>query len=539
MNGTANGKTLIGTTTDAGYRLHVAGDIYANGGWLRVSGTSGLYFESYGGGWHMTDSTYVRSYNGKSVHMNSANIDYVGSIYFNSGPATGYLLGNTGGSYGSLQINGAKNGWYGLNFESGNTLMMNSNESGHHQQGVGWKWRWYAGQLYVSRGTYGGGSEYIVLDAGNYNSYAPTLTGGGASGTWGINITGNSNYANSAGSAPTISLTSLGNGSMNVNYGSTYVLRNENGSGAAVNYSPLLHAGAGDTMWQIQGTYGTSGNGTLYFRQGYNGSWGNWLTMLSSANFNSYALPLTGGIVTGDTTFGDGSSSDQGIRISYGNYSSGYGRIRFIQSGTNHSTIHSFSASWQSGTLQSASSGAINLDGQNGVTFGAWNNPSMWVDNSGTAQSRGSMRSPIFYDSENTAYYGDFANSGTSIKTAGNVLIGQTYDPGNKLQVNGNIYAVGDVTAYSDIRVKTNIRSIERVVERIMNIRGVIYDRTDIESNDNIGFIAQELEEQFPELIHTNNDGTKGVKYQNMTAILVEVVKKQQKQIDELKARLN
>ena len=168
----------------------------------------------------------------------------------------------------------------------------------------------------------------------------------------------------------------------------------------------------------------------------------------------------------------------------------------------------------------------INLDNNN-ATFG------------GSVTAVYDFRAPIFYDSDNTAYYADFANSGTSIKTAGNVLIGQTYDPGNKLQVNGNIYAVGDVTAYSDIRVKTNIRSIERVVERIMNIRGVIYDRTDIESNDNIGFIAQELEEQFPELIHTNNDGTKGVKYQNMTAILVEVVKKQQKQIDELKARLN
>jgi hypothetical protein len=91
----------------------------------------------------------------------------------------------------------------------------------------------------------------------------------------------------------------LGTGSMNVSYGYTTVLRNENGSGGAVTYAPLLHMSASDTMWQLQGTYGTSGNGTLYFRQGYAGNWGNWLTMLSSANYNSYSPTLTGGGASG------------------------------------------------------------------------------------------------------------------------------------------------------------------------------------------------------------------------------------------------
>ena len=47
-------------------------------------------------------------------------------------------------------------------------------------------------------------SSNIVLHAGNFNSYAPTLTGGGASGTWGINISGNASYATSAGNADTL-----------------------------------------------------------------------------------------------------------------------------------------------------------------------------------------------------------------------------------------------------------------------------------------------------------------------------------------------
>jgi hypothetical protein len=56
-----------------------------------------------------------------------------------------------------------------------------------------------------------------ILHSGNYNSYAPTLTGGGASGTWGINITGNANYANSAassGSSNALNITGYGAGNM-------------------------------------------------------------------------------------------------------------------------------------------------------------------------------------------------------------------------------------------------------------------------------------------------------------------------------------
>jgi hypothetical protein len=109
------------------------------------------------------------------------------------------------------------------------------------------------------------------------------------------------------------------------------------------------------------------------------------------------------------------------------------------------------------------------------------------------------------------------------------------------VQTNGDtnftnsIIAGGDVTAYSDISVKENIRPIENVLTRINNSRGVLYDRIDTKTKNNIGFIAQELEKEFPELITTNLDGTKGVKYQNAVAVLFEAIKEQQKQINQLK----
>jgi len=120
------------------------------------------------------------------------------------------------------------------------------------------------------------------------------------------------------------------------------------------------------------------------------------------------ALLTTSSPSFADGTFGstDG-ATNQGIQIRYQNYGSGYGRIRFYQSNSNHSTIHSFSSSWQSGSLAGHSTGAINIAGSNGVTFGDWDNVDMWIDRAGNAQARGSLRAPIFYDSEDTGYYVD------------------------------------------------------------------------------------------------------------------------------------
>ena len=61
----------IGTQVPA-YKLHVVGDIYANEGWLRSSGNTGWYNESFCGGWWMADPTWIRSYCGKSVYIDNS-----------------------------------------------------------------------------------------------------------------------------------------------------------------------------------------------------------------------------------------------------------------------------------------------------------------------------------------------------------------------------------------------------------------------------------------------------------------------------------
>ena len=50
-------------------RVYADNGLHVRGDWVRVNGTTGIYFESYGGGWHMSDSTWIRSYNSKPIYV--------------------------------------------------------------------------------------------------------------------------------------------------------------------------------------------------------------------------------------------------------------------------------------------------------------------------------------------------------------------------------------------------------------------------------------------------------------------------------------
>jgi hypothetical protein len=109
-SGLAN-LSLNGWYTNFGY---INGDgIYLTSGWLRTVGHTGWYSESYGGGWYMTDSTWIRAFNNKQIYTGSTSPDAIhtagginasGRIYAgghlstNGGLAVSGIYGGSGAS---------------------------------------------------------------------------------------------------------------------------------------------------------------------------------------------------------------------------------------------------------------------------------------------------------------------------------------------------------------------------------------------------------------------------------------------------------
>jgi hypothetical protein len=772
---------------------------------------------------------------GGSIHLNGNSVDYLGSLYFNN---AGHIQPNSG-SYGSLQFTSTKNGWAGLYFsDTGATLMMNSTESGHYQNGVGWKWRWQEGTLYVHRGSTGGGTSYTVLDSGNYTG---TLDGRyffdygfttGYPGTEASGMPGNRSAFTYSNGAP---LTGC-----------------------------IAHFGAAGYGIQLNGDY-QGDSFSMRSRNGDAGTWRPWKRLLTDYNYNAYALPLSGGTLTGvlkigtsvyTTSWNDGGGSyiefvggststrklrlqgdngsgsyaqwyiDGGNQQIYGDvagvrnfvmdsttayirhngadklwggsdgtrnsgwayhtnndsglhwpnngwhlypkdvndmymrsgsstnvaiamstagsvrgyvyaendntigfltngrswafrtYSNGnaqvYGYLTVNGAGTSSSIymndsdegqreIHcnsnrigflTQSGSWgawcnDGGSWESVSSVTTNdwfyVNGAQGIYWssygGGWRmQNSSYIEmygskslnmNAGSVDYVGSiyMNGGVYIQTNNSRnlqvtsngagdngiygrgnsgqfcyqLYGDGSNSygflngvwagwdfrkaiggalymngnndyylatnGTSKLNTLNIDSGIYFQRGGSdystfiraqnhpdagysssdakywvelgsyggvhVTLNmdgsagsgengydhftiwqaaanssygsrqfyvtniGNVWARNDITAFSDIRVKENIRPIENALQKVVNSRGVMYDRIDTGEKNGIGFIAQELETQIPDLVKTDDKGFKSVKYQNMVAILTEAIKEQQKQIEELQNKLD
>jgi hypothetical protein len=128
---------------------------------------------------------------------------------------------------------------------------------------------------------------------------------------------------------------------------------------------------------------------------------------------------------------------------------------------------------------------------------------------------------------------GGQAREALSIKETGNVGIGDS-TPSYKLDVNGTIRATGDVIAYSDERVKENIKTIDNSLEKVNKLRGVEFNKIG-EDKKSVGVIAQEIEKILPEVVRTDDEGMKSVAYGNVVGVLIEAVKELTKEVEELK----
>jgi hypothetical protein len=167
-------------------------------------------------------------------------------------------------------------------------------------------------------------------------------------------------------------------------------------------------------------------------------------------------------------------------------------------------------------------SGSTRIVGNTTITGSALITGSLGV--TGSITNTTSITSPIFYDSANTDFYFDGSNTGNSIQVAGDI-----------------------VGYFSDDRLKNRKGNIPNAIEKVQSLNGFYYkpNKTAQEfgykNQLEIGVSAQEVEKVLPEIIKDApiGHGYKTLNYGRLTPLLIEAIKEQQKQIEELKKLVN
>ena len=102
--------------------------------------------------------------------------------------------------------------------------------------------------------------------------------------------------------------------------------------------------------------------------------------------------------------------------------------------------------------------------------------------------------------------------------------------------ISGSITATGDITAFSDYRIKDNVETIEEALYKVKQLRGVSFSSR-LDYSNHIGVIAQEVERVVPEVVKTHSEGLKSVAYGNLVGLLIEAVKDLAAKVEELERR--
>lgn len=215
----------------------------------------------------------------------------------------------------------------------------------------------------------------------------------------------------------------------------------------------------------------------------------------------------------------------------------------------------------------SYSNGGYTLGSEAWIAFWISASEKGYIDSSSNLWMNGSVRAPIFYDSVDSTYYINLngysqvngngsvngsAGVGMSIYSADNngaimsfhrggyyavnmgldndnvIRIGGWSAAANRLQMDmsGNLTMAGNVTAYSDARLKEDVATVSNALELVGKMRGVTYTRKDT-GEAGVGVIAQEMLEVMPEVVQQGigNDDTLSVAYGNLVGVLIEAIK--------------
>ena len=488
----AGGNVLIGSSTaitGAGM-LQVNGDVNITGT-FKINGTA----ISSGG---------VSSFNARTgaVTLSSGDVTAaLGYTPYNSTNPSGYITasGSITGSANSLNLSGhtisnsswaGGSGYHGYTYNGGNFRFGFSSTSG-------------AVDVYADGNFYATDSSHIVLHNGNKSSYIDTLYYGGAAHLW----TGSDGTRN---------------------MGWAYHMNNGTGVHWPNNGWHIYPKDASDMYWRS----GATDASIAFMRNGVQGNYvhnasDNAVGFLSSGR--SWILRVTNG--------GDAYTTST-------HYAAGY-RGSANVGGTGEATWHPAgiyvgSTQWLYGTQYRNGS---TTSGQ-GWLYMDWNYGMSIVGlySAGRYQGVFAMGGAYTLSEDGTSpanCYGiawSHPNAGGQagyLTNHGSIhfMYGTAFTT-----ISDNIWCRGNVTAYSDIRVKENIEVISNAMDKINAIRGVTFTRNDIPDTTKrqAGVIAQEVEKVLPEVITTNySNGHLSVAYGNMVGLTIEGLKEHDIKINE------
>ena len=422
------------------------------------------------------------------------------------------------------------------------------------------------------------GSSHVIFDASNgttpsgtscsttnpqnnWNSSFPTLMGWNGSNTYGVRVDA-ARYADSAGSVSNADTVDGYHGDTfyrNLGFGSGYPSWNLNTvdpDRSGFTYSnggpwtgPFIHIGASGYGLQFNASYGGNGTGISYrTRNGDTGNWNSWFRMYS----DSYRPYADDSGTTGQRSFNylyassylESGGAVYGT-IFYDNNNRGYymdpdGTSQLSSIYTNNwvrvqgdSGVYSQDYGGHLRRPVNASHGTWEIFGYNKNGYAGMNvyDPQGYNNN-------------YMHESGNGGLYQQNGNGWVFYHNRGNACLSvmtSTSSSSYKLYVGGSIYAEGDVVAYSDRRKKENIVTVDNALDTVNKLRGVYYNRIDDDSKKRqVGVIAQEIQEVLPEVVTYAKDLDEyGVSYGNITGLLIEAIKEQQTQIEELKELVN
>ena len=245
--------------------------------------------------------------------------------------------------------------------------------------------------------------------------------------------------------------------------------------------------------------------------------------------FNSTTPGIT--IATDTTTsrgsilFSDGTTGDQkyrgGVIYDHGTGMGGIADTMYIRAAVSSYLVWTAAGQLGIGLINPAN---YNVNGDNLViedagnvgmtiatTDGGDSNIFFADGNSGADEYRGILR---------------YAHSNDSMQIYTDATLNTTF-------LGTTLTCVGDIVAYSDKKLKKNIKTLDG--SKVYKMRGVSFDRIDTGESSS-GIIAQEIQEIAPELISESNE-TLGVAYGNLTGYLIEAIKELKAEIEELKSK--